>query len=160
VIVPDANLLLYAYDTQSSHHRASANWWAATLSGSDTVGLTHPALFAFVRIATNHRVYERPMTLAAAEAHVRSWLERKVARILPPPPTHVEDVLELLTAAASSGGNLVTDAQIAALARTHRAVVHTADHDFRRFPGVRIHFPLAASSAESSTARDHRVGHG
>ena len=144
MIVPDANLLLYAYDTQSPHHTAAADWWSATMSGSETVGLTYPTLFAFVRIATNPRVYERPMTLDSASGHLRSWLDRKVSRVLPPPPTHTDDVLGLLEAAGSSGGNLVTDAQIAALARTHHATVHTADHDFRRFPGLRMHFPLDA----------------
>ena len=36
----------------------------------------------------------------------------------------------------------LTDAQIAAMALSHRAVVHTADRDFLRFPQVRCHFPL------------------
>lgn len=144
MIVPDANLLLYAYDAQSPHHAAASAWWSTALSGTEAVGLTHPTLFAFIRIATNPRVYERPMTLVAADGHVRSWLARRVARTLPTPPTHVDDVLELLVAAGSSGGNLVTDAQIAALARAHHAVVHTADHDFRRFPGIRTHYPLDA----------------
>jgi toxin-antitoxin system PIN domain toxin len=142
VIVPDANLLLYAYDADSPHHAAASAWWATTLSGREVVGLTHPVLFAFVRIATSARVYESPIALAQAAEHVRSWLARKVTRVLQPGPRHAEQVLDLLAAADSSGGNLVTDAQIAALAREHRGVVHTADHDFRRFPELRCHFPL------------------
>ncbi len=149
MIVPDANLLLYAYDSQSPHHVAAAHWWSTALCGVETVGLTHPTLFAFVRIATNPRVYEQPMTLAAADGHVRSWLRRSVVRVLPTPPTHLDDVMELLVAAGSSGGNLVTDAQIATLARAHHGVVHTADHDFRRFPGVRTHYPLDATPSAS-----------
>ena len=47
---------------------------------------------------------------------------------------------------AARRGDLVTDAQIAALARAHRAEVHTADHDFRRFPGVSCRFPLALAA--------------
>lgn len=50
--------------------------------------------------------------------------------------------MELLGAAGGAAGNLVTDAQIAALASSYRAVVHTADRDFLRFPDVRCHFPL------------------
>lgn len=142
MIVPDANLLLYAYDAESPHHEAAREWWAATLSGREAVGLTHPVIFAFVRIATHARVYQNPMTLAQATDHLRSWLTRKVTRVLQPGPRYTEQVLELLAEAASSGGNLVTDAQIAALAREHRGVVHTADHDFRRFAELRCHFPL------------------
>lgn len=50
--------------------------------------------------------------------------------------------LDLLVAAGSAGGNMVTDAQIAAFAIVNQAEVHTADHDFQRFPGLDCHFPL------------------
>ena len=63
----------------------------------------------------------------------------------PGPPTvpgYLERVLLLLAAATSAGGNLVTDAQIAALAMSYRAVVHTADRDFLRFPDLICHYPL------------------
>ena len=142
MIVPDANLLLYAYDTTSPHHQAAAEWWEATMSGTETVGLTHQVVFAFVRIATSARVYTHPLTVAEAAAIVESWTERTVTRVLRAGPDHVAAVLTLLATAGSSGGNLVTDAQIAALAREHRGVVHTADHDFRRFAEVRLHYPL------------------
>jgi toxin-antitoxin system PIN domain toxin len=142
VIVPDANLLLYAYDSRAPQHEGARDWWASTLSGREPVGLTHPVTFAFVRIATSARVYENPMSLAEAASHVRSWTSRSVTRVLSPDADHIDRVLDLLQRANSSGGNLVTDAQIAALAQSHRAVVHTADHDFRRFPDVECHFPL------------------
>lgn len=142
MIIPDTNLLLYAYDSLSVHHDPAARWWEATLSGDDAVGLTPPTLFGFVRVATNPRVYDHPLTLAAASSVVRSWLERRVTSALATPPTHVEDVLSLLAAAGSSGANLVTDAQIAAFALRHHGVIHTADHDFRRFPDLRTEFPL------------------
>jgi toxin-antitoxin system PIN domain toxin len=144
VIVPDANLLLYAYDDASPFHARASQWWAECLSGSEPVGLTHPVLFAFVRIATSSRAYLRPMALAEASTHVTSWLDRKVSRVLQPDAKHVEKVLSLLQEAASAGGNLVTDAQVAALAIAHRGTVHTADHDFARFAGLTCHFPLVS----------------
>jgi uncharacterized protein len=142
VIVPDANLLLYAYDADSPFHEAARSWWQACLSGRETVGLTHPALFAFLRVSTNARVYEKPMTLAESAEHIRSWLARRVSQALQAPADHVQQVIGLLESAGAAAGNLVTDAQIAALALSHRAVVHTADRDFLRFRGVRCHFPL------------------
>jgi predicted nucleic acid-binding protein len=51
-----------------------------------------------------------------------------------------------------SGGNQVTDAQIAALAVEHGAVLHTADSDFLRFPGLRWLNPLTGV-ASSKLAR-------
>jgi toxin-antitoxin system PIN domain toxin len=142
VIVPDANLLLYAYDRDSPFHDQSRAWWETCLSGQESVGLTYPTLFAFLRISTNSKIYANPMTLAEAAEHMRSWLARRVSQILDPPPDHAQHVLSLLEAAGRTAGNLVTDAQIAALAQSSRAVVHTADRDFLRVPGIRCHFPL------------------
>lgn len=142
MIVPDANLLLYAYDSDSPFHSAARAWWEGCLSGQEAVGLTHPTLFAFLRISTHARVYANPMTLAESAGHLRSWLARRVSQMLQAPADHVEHVIALLESAGRTAGNLVTDAQIAALALSRRAVVHTADRDFLRFRGVRCHFPL------------------
>lgn len=142
MIIPDANLLLYAYDGSSPFHPVARRWWEACLSGSEPVGLTHPVLFAFVRVATSPRAFEQPMALSDAAQCVTSWLARTISRVLYPDPQHVFRVLEMLQAAGSAGGNLVTDAQIASLAIAYRATVHTADRDFMRFPGVDCKYPL------------------
>ena len=55
----------------------------------------------------------------------------------------IDQALDLLQR-AGTGGNLTTDAQIAAVALRHRAVVHTADTDFARFPEVSWENPLLA----------------
>lgn len=142
MIVPDANLLLYAYDADSPLHGKAREWWAGCLSGSEPVGLTHAALFAFLRISTSARVYQQPLTLEEAAGHIRSWVKRGVSRMLLPESDHVEQTVKLLHAAASAGGNLVTDAQIAALAIAYNAEVHTTDRDFLRFPALVCRFPL------------------
>lgn len=91
---------------------------------------------------TNARAFPNPMTLSQAASHVESWLERGVSQILEPQADHHRQVIELLHRGGGTGGNLVSDAQIAALAKAYRAVVHTSDRDFLRFPDVRCHFPL------------------
>lgn len=142
MIIPDANLLLYACDTTSPFHERARKWWQECLSGDEAVGLTHPALFAFLRISTSPRIFTNPLTLAAAAAHVRSWMARRVCQVLQTSSDHVSRVIDLLDSAGGTAGNLVTDAQIGALAIAYRAVVHTADRDFLRFSDVRCHFPL------------------
>ena len=142
MIVPDTNLLLYAYDTTSPFHERARLWWEACLSGAEPVGLAYPTVFAFVRIATSLRVYTNPMTLNEASGCVKSWIARRITQVLQLDADHVDRVLSLLAAAASAGSNLVTDAQIAALAIAHRAIVHTADRDFLRFPDLACHYPL------------------
>ena len=140
--MPDANLLLYAYDQGSPFHDRARSWWEECLSGQEPVGLTYPTLFAFLRIGTNGKIYTEPMTLGEASDYIQSWLVRRISQILEPPADHINQVTDLLTAAGGTAGNLVTDAQIAALAQSYRAIVHTADRDFLRFPDLRCHFPL------------------
>ncbi len=147
MIVPDANLLLYSVDKASPFHARAAKWWSACLSGSVPVGLCQAVLFAFLRISTNRRLFREPLPLDTAGDLVAEWAAHPVTRILLPGEDHVRHVLEMLAAAGSAGGDLVTGAQIAVLARTHRGEVHTADHDFRRFPGVTCRFPLTADRA-------------
>jgi toxin-antitoxin system PIN domain toxin len=142
VIVPDVNLLLYAYDSESPFHARAQAWWRDCLSGQEPVGLTHAVVFGFVRVGTSARVYRQPWTVAEAATHVQSWLARRAVRLLLPDVDHVARVMALLRSAGSAGGNLVTDAQIAALALRHGAEVHTGDRDFMRFGGLRCRFPL------------------
>jgi toxin-antitoxin system PIN domain toxin len=141
VIVPDANLLLYAYDSASPLHERAASWWRDCLSGQEAVGLCSVVIFAFLRIGTHRRAFVHPMSVEEAAGHIRDWLARSITDFLVTQESDVVRALEWLEA-AGSGGNLTTDSQIAAIASRHRAIVHTADTDFGRFPGVRWLNPL------------------
>jgi uncharacterized protein len=136
VIVPDVNLLLYAYDSGSPFHAKAATWWQACLAGDEPVLLPEVVIFGFIRVSTNARAYHHPMTAAESIAHVRSWLEQAPVQIAVAAPGHCERVLALI-AGLGTAGNLVTDAQIAAIALENDAVLHTADADFLRFKGLR-----------------------
>jgi uncharacterized protein len=141
MIVPDANLLLYVYDAASRFHSKSAAWWSACLSGKETIGFCPSVIFSFVRVGTSSKAFAEPLTVEEASDHVESWLKQPVAQILDVDRTDVRRALELLRT-AGTGGNLTTDAQLAAVALRHRAVIHTADSDFARFPDVRWYNPL------------------
>jgi toxin-antitoxin system PIN domain toxin len=143
MIVPDANLLLYAYDSDSPFHQKSKAWWQECLSGTETVGLAPVVVFGFLRVGTNARVFKNPMTPAEASQHVRSWLAQPAVQMLEPGADHVGQVLRLLEKLGTAG-NLVTDAQIAALVMEHDATLHTNDTDFMRFTGLRRFNPLTA----------------
>lgn len=141
MIVPDINLLLYAYDSDSPFHSKAAAWWQRCLSGTEPVGLAQVVIFGFVRIGTSGRVFRNPLTAIEAAEHVRGWQTQPVVQILEPRADHVAQVLKLLETLGTAG-NLVTDAQLAALALEHGAVLHTADADFLRFPGLRWFNPI------------------
>jgi uncharacterized protein len=142
VIIPDANLLLYAYDKTSPFHTKASAWWSHTLSGSETVGLAPVVVFAFVRIGTSARAFSNPLTAAEAANHVRSWMAQPCVQLLQPDANHVSEVLKLIEVIGSAA-NLTTDAQLAALAMEYGAVLHTTDADFLRFRGLKWVNPLS-----------------
>ncbi len=146
MIVPDINLLLYACDSSSPFHAGAAKWWQESLSGAEPVGMAAVVIFGFIRIGTNRSVFRKPMTCAEAAGQVRSWFNQPPVQMLVPGPQHFEQVITLLQSAGATT-NLVTDAQIAALAIEHDAVVHTADADFVRFAGLRWFNPISGQAS-------------
>jgi uncharacterized protein len=118
MIFVDANILLYAEDSLSEHHDAARRWWDEQLSGTTPVALCWPVITAFIRIATNPRLHQRPLTLREAIDRVRSWLEQPCVRILVPTDDHWR-VFQQMLHAGNATGNLVTDARLAALAVEH-----------------------------------------
>jgi toxin-antitoxin system PIN domain toxin len=139
----DANLLLYAVDSTSAEHDAAATWLEGTLNGTRRVGLPWQTIGAFLRISTHPRVTTNPLTSAAAWSFVDEWLGADPVWV-PPATERTARVLGSLTAEVGVTGNLVPDAQLAALALEHGLIVQTADTDFGRFPGVRWENPLRA----------------
>lgn len=131
----DVNVLIYAADDASRHHVAARTWLWAALAGTGTVGIPTAVAVGFVRITTNPRVMTKPLTPTEAITFVREWLDRPNV-VVPAPTVRHFDVLEELLNATGVGGNLVSDAHLAALAIEHGAEMVTFDSDFGRFPGV------------------------
>jgi uncharacterized protein len=141
-VLVDANLLLYAVDARSPWHGPAAAWLERALNGSQRVGLPWQTLGAFLRIVTHPRIVARPLNATQAWALVAAWLEADPTWV-PTAGERTTAILGELLTTTHVTGNLVPDAQLAALAIEHGLVVHTADTDFARFPGVRWHNPLA-----------------
>ena len=143
MMLVDANLLLYAYDPAAREHEASRHWLEASLSGTVLVRFSWLTVWAFLRIITNPRVFERPLTMAEAEHHVSSWLAQPVAGILEPGDRHWE-ILRPLARDGQVSGPLVMDAALADIAIEHGATLCTTDRDFARFPGLTWMNPIAS----------------
>lgn len=142
MIVIDVNLLLYAVISGFPQHKAARKWWDEQLSSETEIGLPAPAVFGFLRIATNPRVLVTPMSIEEAIGHVRSWLDRPNVEFLVPGARHLDLALELL-GHVGTAGNLTTDAQLAAHALELDADMCSNDTDFARFSGLRWVNPLA-----------------
>jgi toxin-antitoxin system PIN domain toxin len=143
VIVPDANLLIYAYDSKSDMQPRARRWLEQILSGSDTVGFTWLTLGAFLRISTNLRLGRSQLHMTAATQIIDTWLARRVVRLPVPGDRHWVLLKEMLIAGRVQGPN-VTDAQLAALTIEYGGILHSTDRDFARFPGLRWMNPLDA----------------
>ncbi len=141
MILVDANLLLYAYDTSSEHHEPARRWLEDVLSRADPVGLAWATILAFLRIGTHSRVFEHPLSPKEATTIVGQWLSRPNVGILGPTERHWE-ILGALIVNAQARGSLIPDAHLAALAIEHGAVLFTADLDFSRFEDLQTDDPL------------------
>jgi hypothetical protein len=142
VIVPDINLLVHAYNSESRVHRPSRAWWEGLLNGVQTVGLPWVTILGFIRLTTHRQVLAQPLRSADACAFVRAWLAQPYVAILHPGDRHPEILFGLLEQ-LGTGGNLTTDAHLAALCIEHQAELHSTDADFSRFPGLRWKNPVA-----------------
>jgi toxin-antitoxin system PIN domain toxin len=142
VILPDVNLLLHAYDHESPLHPGARQWWESALSSTRPVGLAWAAVLGFIRIATHRHVFTNPLPVTVACAYARTWLALPYVSIVHPGQRHAEILFQLLES-LGTGGNLTTDAHLAALAIEHQAELHSTDADFKRFAGLRWVNPLA-----------------
>lgn len=150
----DANVLLYAVNTDSRHHTAARVWLDDALVGDETIGLPWLCLIAFTRLATHPSVFPAPLTTDAALDQVEAWLAAPAVVHCGPGVRHVALWRETLQ--QSGGGNLVNDAHLAALAAEHKASVITFDTDFSRFTGLDWHTPPSLGKADSPTASTSR----
>ena len=141
MIVPDLNLLIYAYDYRAPQHPQARQWWAELLNGDEPVGIPWVVLTGFIRLSIRPGTLARPLTGAEAVEEIQRWLARPHVSAISPTNRHPELLAGLLQATAY-GPNTVTDAHIGALAIEHNAVVHSNDRIFARFPGIRMHNPV------------------
>lgn len=142
MIIVDANVLLHAYDVTSTRHQESARWVESVMNGEESVGLPLVTLLAFVRIATNPRVFEDPLETDEAIAIVESWLDTPRV-VIPQPTSRHWHLLADLCREGQARGPLTMDTHLATLAREHGARICTTDRDFRRFDGVSTIKPTA-----------------
>jgi toxin-antitoxin system PIN domain toxin len=140
VKVVDANVLLYAVNSDAAHHVVSRAWLDRSAEDDVVVGFSWLAMIAFVRLATKSNVFERPLTVDEAWDQIDAWLAQPNAVVVEPGAEHT-GLMRRLLRSVGSAGNLVNDAHLAALAVERRGQVVSFDVDFARFAGVRWELP-------------------
>ena len=142
MIILDANILLYAYDSASSHHTNARSWIERVFSEATPIGLPWQTAGAFLRIMTNPRLPGERFSLPEAVQIVERWMEQPNVRPLAPGDDHWTFLRHMIIE-GQAPGPLITDAQLAALTIEYGGVLHTTDRDFARFPGLRWKNPLS-----------------
>ncbi|MBZ5725039.1 MAG: type II toxin-antitoxin system VapC family toxin [Acidobacteriia bacterium] len=141
MILIDANLLIYAVNQDAPLHRKAKHWLETTLSGTETVGLSWTVLLAFLRLTTRAGVFRAPIEVQSAFDLIDSWLAHPAVVAVEPTAQHIRIMKDLLLP-LGAGGNLTSDAHLAALAIEHGAELCSSDGDFARFPRLRWRNPL------------------
>jgi uncharacterized protein len=135
LILPDVNLLVYAYHAQTPRHEEAAAWLKTVLASGKQLGLAWPVIWGFIRVSTNARLWPIPMPPAVAVGTVRTLLGMPNVSLLEPGARHLV-LLEQLTREHSVSGPMVSDAVLAALAIEHGATLASTDRDFQRFESL------------------------
>jgi toxin-antitoxin system PIN domain toxin len=142
VILLDANVLLYAHDSSDPRHAATRTWLERTVEAEPDLRLPLTTVLAFIRIATDARVYERPREPEDAIAIVDGLLARPNVSLATPGDRHWRLLAKTADAGQARGANLM-DAHLAALAMEHGASLATTDRGFARYRGLKTVDPTA-----------------
>ena len=140
VMLPDVNVLVYAFRAQSPQHVLSRAWLEAALAATQPLALSDGVLVGTVRVLTHPRIFTRPETLEGAIAYADALRSHPNVLSLSGERRFWQIFRETCLSAAVRG-NLASDAEHAALAMEHRCEFITFDRDFSRFLGLKWRSP-------------------
>ena len=140
MILPDANVLIYAFRTDVPQHARCRSWLNSVVASDARFGVSLLALGAVVRVTTNPRSYKMPSTLDEAFGFCEDLLGQPHCQIVEPGERHWA-IFKGLCIETDTHGPRVTDAWFAALAIEWGCEWITLDRDFARFPGLKWQVP-------------------
>lgn len=142
MILPDVNVLIYAFRKDVPEHAICNPWLTAAVASDARFGLSRLALAALVRITTNARLQRGPSSLAEAFTFCDYLLAQPNCHVVEPGERHWE-IFQRICRETGTVGPRVTDAWFAALAIEWDCEWITFDRDYARFPGLRWRIPAA-----------------
>jgi uncharacterized protein len=140
MILPDVNVLIYAFRGDDPQHPLSRAWLNTIVAGETRFGVSPLTLSALVRVTTNTRTYREPSTFEDAFGFCEDLLGQPHCQVIVPGERHWE-VFKRLCIETNTRGPRVTDAWFAALAIEWGCEWITLDRDYARFPGLKWSAP-------------------
>ena len=138
MIMPDANIILYAYNEDASQHLLAKEWLEEQFTNANEFGLSWQVITAFLRISTNPKAFPQDEPIEIVE----EWLSLPNLQILSPTENHWTIFQELIIEAQTKAA-LMMDAHLAALAIEHNATLAITDRDFSKFSNLNYFNPLS-----------------
>ena len=144
MIALDTNLLVFAHRRDSEWHDRARAAVKELADGVAAWALPWPCLHEFLAIVTHPRIYSPPSKLERAVDQLRAWLESPSVVLLSESDNYFPTLVDILEKSRVVGPR-VHDARVAALCLRHGVrELWSADRDFSRFPGLKVHNPLSA----------------
>lgn len=142
MVLPDVNVLVYAYRRDSANHAGCRDWLAGTVNADAPYGCSELVLSGFLRVVTHPKVFVSPSRLDEALAFADQLRHQPNAVAIAAGARHWE-IFRRLAVEAGARGNLLPDAYLAAMAIENGCEWITTDRDYSRFRGLRWRHPLA-----------------
>jgi hypothetical protein len=140
VILPDVNVLIYAFRKDTAQHAVCKAWLDAVVAGDAQFGLSPLTLSALARITTNARIFKEPSPLGEVFVYCDNLLGQPHCESVTPGERHWAIFRELCVSTGTRGPR-IADAWFAALAIEHGCTWITFDRDYARFPGLNTQQP-------------------
>lgn len=140
VLLPDVNILIYAFRADVPEHPKARRWLTAVLEDEKPFAMSRLVLSALIRITTSVGLYRQPSTLDEAFAFCATIAGQPNCRFVEPGERHWS-IFEDLCRNTDTKGKRVSDVWFAALAIEHDCEWITLDRDYARFPGLRWRTP-------------------
>jgi toxin-antitoxin system PIN domain toxin len=141
VILPDVNVLIYAFRRDSTRHAEYRAWLQGVVDGPNAYGVSPQVLASVLRICTHAKIYRQPSTVTETLAFCHALLEPVHSTLIQPGERHWSIFADLCESSEASG-NLVQDAWFAALAIEHGCQWISTDADYDRFRDLRWQRPF------------------
>ena len=141
MILSDANILIYAYNTDAVFHKECKVWLTEQFSKPEPFAFSWQTITAFLRITTTPKIFPDAFSQEEVRGFVNNWLAYPNVRILTPTERHWT-IFENLLVETKIVGAKIMDAHLATLAIEYGVTLATTDRDFAKFSSLKTINPL------------------